>query len=88
LLRNVTLTALGTFQDTQYRGVTLEEKYFNGILRAEYNLTRTVAVRASYTFEKLKSTSIGSDYTANVFLLGLRLRRGERLGSVSREARF
>jgi hypothetical protein len=75
LLRNVTLTALGTFQDTQYRGVTLEEKYFNGTLRAEYNLTRTVAVRASYTFEKLKSTSVGSDYTANVFLLGLRFQR-------------
>src|SRR5947209_14578737 len=75
LLRNVTLTALGTFQDTQYRGVTLEEKYFNGTLRAEYNLTRTVAVRASYTFEKLKSTSIGNDYTANVFLLGLRFQR-------------
>jgi hypothetical protein len=75
LLRNVTLTALGTFQDTRYRGVTLEEKYFNGTLRAEYNLTRTVAVRASYTFEHLKSTSVGSDYTANVFLLGLRFQR-------------
>jgi hypothetical protein len=75
LLRNVTLTALGTFQDTQYRGVTLDEKYFAGTLRAEYNLTRTVAVRASYTFEKLKSTSVGSDYTANVFLLGLRFQR-------------
>ncbi|MBV8850840.1 MAG: outer membrane beta-barrel protein [Methylobacteriaceae bacterium] len=75
LLRNVTLSALGTFQDTQYRGVTLDEKYFAGTLRAEYNLTRTVAVRASYTFEKLKSTTPGSDYTANVFLLGLRLQR-------------
>lgn len=75
LLRNVTLTALGTFQDTQYRGVTLDEKYFAGTLRAEYNLTRTVAVRASYTFEHLKSTSVGSDYTANVFLLGLRFQR-------------
>lgn len=75
LLRNVTITALGTFQDTNYRGVTLDEKYFNGTLRAEYNLTRTVAVRASYTFEKLKSTVVGNDYTANVFLLGLRLQR-------------
>ena len=51
------------------------EKYFAGTLRAEYNLTRTVAVRASYTFEHLKSTSVGSDYTANVFLLGLRFQR-------------
>jgi hypothetical protein len=75
LLRNVTLTALGTFQNTQYRGITLDEKYFNGTLRAEYNLTRTVAVRASYTFEKLKSTSAGGDYTANVFLVGLRFQR-------------
>ncbi len=75
LLRNVTLTAIGTFQNTQYRGITLDEKYFNGTFRAEYNLTRTIAIRASYTFEKLKSTSTGSDYTANVFLLGLRLQR-------------
>jgi hypothetical protein len=75
LLRNVTLTALGTFQDTQYRGITLDEKYFNGTLRAEYNLTRTVEVRASYTFEKVKSTSAGGDYTANVFLVGLRFQR-------------
>ena len=56
-------------------GLWLDEKYFNGTLKAEYNLTRTVAVRASYTFEKLKSTSVGSDYTANVFLLGLRFQR-------------
>jgi hypothetical protein len=75
LLRNVTITALGTFQNTNYRGVSLDEKYYNGTLRAEYNLTRTVAVRASYTFEKLKSTSPGNDYTANVFLLGLRFQR-------------
>jgi hypothetical protein len=75
LLRNVTITALGTFQDTNYRGVSLDEKYFNGTLRAEYNLTRTVAIRASYSFEKLKSTSPGNDYTANVFLLGLRFQR-------------
>jgi hypothetical protein len=74
-LRNVTITALGTFQNTNYRGVSLDEKYYNGTLRAEYNLTRTVAVRASYTFEKLKSTSPGNDYTANVFLLGLRFQR-------------
>jgi hypothetical protein len=40
LLRNVTLTALGTFQDTQYRGVTLEEKYFNGTLRVQSDAHR------------------------------------------------
>jgi hypothetical protein len=40
--------------------------------RLEYKLTRSVAVRASFIHERLKSTAPGSDYTANTYLLGLR----------------
>ena len=38
-------------------------------------LARSIVVRGSFTHERLKSSAPGSDYTANVFLLGLRLQR-------------
>lgn len=83
LLRNVTLVGVAAFQATDYRGVDLatapegviRERFATAGIRAEYNLTRTVVVKASYGFERLRSTFTGSDYTANVFLLGLRLQR-------------
>ena len=46
-----------------------------GTVKAEYSLTRSVVVKASYAYERLKTTVQGSDYTANIFLLGLRLQR-------------
>ena len=83
LLRNVTITGRAAFQTNDYKGVdfatsptgTINERLFTAGVRAEYNLTRTVVVKASYNYERLKSTFNGSDYTANVFLLGLRLQR-------------
>lgn len=75
LLRNLTLGAAGTFGVNEYKGVTLRENTFSGTLRAEYLLNRGVSVRGSFTHERLQSTNPGSDYTANVFLLGLKLQR-------------
>ena len=50
-------------------------RVINAGVKAEYSLTRTVVVKASYAFERLKTTVPGADYTANIFLLGLRLQR-------------
>ena len=75
LFRNVTLTGLASFQDTNYTGIKLDEKTYDLGLKAEYSLSRWWVLRASYTLEHLKSTTPGSDYTQNVFLLGLRLQR-------------
>ena len=86
LLRNVTLTGTASYQVTSYQGQNLNtssaysstginERLMTGTIKAEYALTRTVVVKASYGFEKLKTTVAGSDYTANIFLLGLRLQR-------------
>lgn len=83
LLRNVTLTGALAYQTSDYKGVDpsistsgrINERYFTAGMKAEYHLTRTVVVKASYGFERLRSTVTGSDYTANVFLLGLRLQR-------------
>ena len=75
LLRNLKLTALGSLGETDYQGVSLRERTLTGSLRADYNLTRSVVVRGSFTHERLQSSAAGSDYTANVFLLGLKLQR-------------
>ncbi len=83
LLRNLTITGRAAFQLNDYKGVdfttspsgTINERFLTAGVRAEYNLTRTMVVKASYNYERLKSTVNGSDYTANVFLLGLRLQR-------------
>ncbi|HMN72360.1 MAG TPA: outer membrane beta-barrel protein [Rhodoblastus sp.] len=86
LLRNVKITAQASYQATSYQGENisssftgsstgLNERTINAGVKAEYSLTRTVVVKASYAYERLKTTVPGSDYTANVFLLGLRLQR-------------
>lgn len=74
-LRNLTLTASGTFQRADYRGAALTEDTLTGTVRLDYKLSRTVAVRASYSHERLRSTAPGADYTANIFMVGLRLQR-------------
>jgi len=73
LRRNLTVTGFTNFSRTEYDGQGLREDYMNVGARLEYKLTRTFAVRASFTHERLNSTAQGSDYTANVSLVGLRV---------------
>lgn len=75
LLRNLTLTGSAAYGERDYQGVNLKEKTLSLGLGAEYALTRSVVVKGSFTHDRLKSTAPNSDYTANVFLLGLRLQR-------------
>ena len=76
LLRNLKLGAIATMGNTDYQGgAPLHERTLTGTLKAEYNLSRSVIVRGSFTHERLQSSTPGSDYTANVFLLGLKLQR-------------
>ena len=73
LRRNLTVTGFTTFGRTTYEGQGLREDYTAIGARLEYKLTRTFAVRASFTHERLNSTAPSSDYTANVAQVGLRL---------------
>ncbi len=86
LLRNVRITGQASYQVTSYQGQNisssftgsstgLNERLTTAGVKAEYSLTRTVVVKASYAYERLKTTVPGADYTANIFLLGLRLQR-------------
>lgn len=72
LRRNLTLTAGLRASDAVYQGVAIDEKGWGAFLRADYKLNRQFTVRASYTYDDLRSTSPGSSYRASTFLLGLR----------------
>lgn len=73
LRRNLTLTGFTNFSRTEYDGQGLREDFMNVGARLEYKLTRTFSVRATFTHERLNSTAPGSDYTANVSQVGLRV---------------
>ena len=74
-MRNVTLTAIGSFQTTNYLGAAprlVENSYAAG-LKAEYALNRNVVLKASYSHEQLHSTAQNASYAADVLLVGVRL---------------
>ncbi|PZO04076.1 MAG: hypothetical protein DCF30_01350 [Hyphomicrobiales bacterium] len=73
LRRNLTVTGVASFGRTEYDGQGLREDFTSYGARIEYKLTRTFSVRASFTQERLNSTAQGSDYTANVAQVGLRV---------------
>lgn len=75
LMRNVTLTALGSVTNSRYEGVNLIQTTYQGGLQVEYSLTRSVVVKGSFTHQRLDSNQPGSDYTANIIMVGLRLQR-------------
>jgi hypothetical protein len=72
LRRNLSLIGSATVWEADYRGANQKEEGFAGSVRLDYKLTRSIALRASYTHERLNSSSPGSDYTADVYLLGLK----------------
>ncbi|MHB2165457.1 outer membrane beta-barrel protein [Alsobacter sp. R-9] len=75
LRRNLSLTAALGASQTLYQGVPITEDRYTAGLRLDWKLNRTVAVRASVAHERLDSSVQGADYTANVYLVGLRFQR-------------
>lgn len=73
LLRNLTLTGIGAYLNTDYIGSTIVENTVSGTLRASYNISRSIVLDASYNHQTLRSTAPLSSFTQDVFLVGLRL---------------
>lgn len=73
LRRDVTLSATATYENNLYEGVPITEQLYSGVIRADYNLTRSVIVSGSFTHQRFISTAVGENFTENIFLLGLRL---------------
>jgi hypothetical protein len=72
LLRNVTVTGVASWNQQSYDGIGLTETTTQYGARLDWKLSRSMAIRASFTHERLNSTTPGADYTANVYLLGMR----------------
>ncbi len=75
LWRNLTLGATLNYTHTDYQGIKQTDQTLSAGLKAEYSITRSIVLRSGFTHERLKSTAPGTDYTANVFLLGLRFQQ-------------
>lgn len=73
LRRNLIVTGFGSLGRTEYDGQGLREDLATYGVRLDYKFTRSVSVRASFTQERLNSMAPGSDYTANIAQVGLRL---------------
>ena len=75
LFRNFTLTGAVSYLNADYQGTSQRDTTWGATLKADYNLTRSVVIRSSFTHQRLQSTVPGSDYTANTVLLGLRFQQ-------------
>jgi len=75
LLRNLTLTATGSIQDSNYQDVNINQTLYQAGLQVEYNLTRSIVLKGAFTHQRMISNQTGTDYTANVIMVGLRLQR-------------
>ncbi|MGY2050702.1 outer membrane beta-barrel protein [Methylobacterium sp. JK268] len=73
LLRNLRLTLVGSLYSNDYQGVSIRENGMLVGLKADYRLTRWLGIRASYAHEDLHSTSPGSSYSSDTFLVGVRI---------------
>jgi hypothetical protein len=75
LRRNLSLIGFVTAARTDYEGSGTRETGVTTGVKLDYKVNRSLVLRTSFTHERLQSSVPGSDYTANVFLVGLRLQR-------------
>jgi hypothetical protein len=77
LLRNLTLTAVGGWQNSTYPGAIpgVDQTVIQAGLGAEYSLTRSIVIKGSFTRQRMISSAPETDYTANVLMVGLKLQQ-------------
>jgi hypothetical protein len=73
LLRNLTLTGILGYLNTDYMGVSIVENTVSGTLKATYNINRSLALDATYNHQSLSSTQPSSSFSQDVFMVGLRV---------------
>ena len=68
-------TAKVDFGSDEYVGSTRLDHRYLGSVGLVYKLDRTMQIKGELRQERLRSNLPGSDYTANIVLVGLRLQR-------------
>lgn len=72
LLRNLNVSLQGSYYTNDYQGADVFERGYTAGVRLEYKVTRSITLRGSFMHERLDSSFPNADYTANVYLVGLR----------------
>ena len=75
LRRDLTITASGSVEFDTYPGYPLNQTYYTAGLKAEYKLTRAIVLKGAYMWQRMISNQQGSDFTANILTVGLRLQQ-------------
>jgi hypothetical protein len=73
LLRNLSLIGGVTLISNDYDRVNITERGFAATARLDYRFNRWLALRGSYIYQRLDSSVAGSSFSANTFLLGMRI---------------
>ena len=73
LLRNLSVT-LGTgYLASDYDRVNITERGFSVTARLDYRFNRWLSMRGSYIYQQVTTSTAGSSFRANTWLLGLRV---------------
>lgn len=72
LLRNLNVTAQGAYLTNDYQGADISQRGYTAGVKLTYRITRSIALRGSFSHEQLSGGASSADYTANVYLVGLR----------------
>ncbi len=67
------LSGTVAYANNVYDGAPITEQIYSGTLKADYSLSRFVVLTGSITHQRFLSTALDSNYTDDIFLLGLRL---------------
>ncbi|GJE55986.1 outer membrane beta-barrel protein [Methylobacterium thuringiense] len=73
LLRNLSITVGGAYLSSNYQGVSIRERGFSALARADYRFNRWLTLRGSYVYQQITSSAAGSSFNDNIFLLGMRI---------------
>ena len=73
LFRNLRFTPLGNFFENTYMGASTVERGYNLGAKIDYKITRSIALKASYSHERLNSSAQNSNYQADVFMAGVKV---------------
>ena len=73
LRRDLTVTGTAGVLYSTYPGNPLVQTYYTAGLKAEYHLTRHIVATAAYALQKMAANQTGSDFTANIMTVGLKL---------------
>ena len=73
LLRNLAITLGAGYLANDYDRSTISERGFSATARLDYRFNRWLTLRGSYIYQQIDSSSAGSSFSANTWLLGLRV---------------